>query len=84
VILSLHAFDLEEFVRKVLDYFALLSLRERETAILLCRGMTNEEIAGEIAISLGTAKFHVHNIMRKTGAKTRTAAVWTLAKTIPA
>lgn len=58
--------------------FAALSAREREVTALLARGRTNAEIAGALVITIATVKDHVHNILEKTGLRTRAgvAAVW--------
>lgn len=52
-------------------------LSEQETRILklIVAGMSNQEIAGELFISPGTAKWHVHNILRKLGTSNRPQAI---------
>ena len=52
-----------------------LTAREREVLALLSRGLSNKQIAGELAISEHTAKFHVNAILGKLGAASRTEAV---------
>lgn len=42
--------------------------------MLLARGMTNREIAQELCITEVTAKAHVHHILEKVGARSRTQA----------
>ena len=42
---------------------------------LLREGLTNKEIGSQLNISEQTVKTHVHNIMRKLGARDRQAAV---------
>ena len=42
-----------------------LSPRQREVAVLICRGYTNPQIASELKISLETVKTHVRNILQK-------------------
>jgi LuxR family transcriptional regulator, maltose regulon positive regulatory protein len=42
---------------------------------LLARGLTNHEIARELSITLGTAKWHVHQIFTKLDVRNRTEAV---------
>jgi DNA-binding NarL/FixJ family response regulator len=51
-------------------------LTERECAILdlICMGMSNQEIASELMIELGTVKNHVHNILKKMNVGSRTQA----------
>jgi DNA-binding NarL/FixJ family response regulator len=43
--------------------------------MLLRDGLTNKEIATQLKISEQTAKNHVHNVMRKLGARERMAAM---------
>jgi NarL family two-component system response regulator LiaR len=57
------------------DYSVSLTSRERETLDFVARGMTNPEIADKLMISVSTVNFHVHNVLDKLGAKTRTEAV---------
>jgi hypothetical protein len=38
-------------------------------------GMSNQEIAQRLRLSVGTIKLHVHHILRKTGASSRTELV---------
>ena len=55
-----------------------LSLREREVLALAARGLTNEEIAAELTLSVRTVERHLHNIYAKlgvSGRSARTAAV---------
>ena len=52
-----------------------LTPRELEVFELLAKGLANREIAQALDISSHTAKFHVAQILEKTGAATRTEAV---------
>jgi DNA-binding NarL/FixJ family response regulator len=52
-----------------------LTPRELEVLGLMKLGRTNREIAGDLMISLGTAKNHVEHIISKLGASDRTRAV---------
>lgn len=52
-----------------------LTPRELEVLALLADGLSNKEIAGRLAISDHTAKFHVNGILGKLGAQSRTEAV---------
>jgi LuxR family maltose regulon positive regulatory protein len=52
-----------------------LTRREREVLRLLMRGATNQEIAGELVISVATAKKHVSNLLGKLGVKSRSHAI---------
>jgi len=51
-----------------------LTPREREVLALLRRGLTNEEIAHRLNISLDGAKYHVSQILSKLGVATREEA----------
>ena len=51
-----------------------LTEREQEVLNLVARGMTNAQIAEQLVISTSTIHFHVHNILGKLGASTRTEA----------
>ena len=57
------------------DYSVLLTGREQETLDLVARGLTNPQIADKLMVSVSTVNFHVHNVLDKLGAKTRTEAV---------
>ena len=48
-----------------------LSAREREVLRLVLDGRTNSEIAGELFVSESTVKFHVRNLLKKTGCTNR-------------
>ena len=54
-----------------------LTMREEDVLRGLCRGMTNEEIANDLVVSIETVKSHVSSLLRKLSAKDRTAAVVT-------
>ena len=61
-------------IEEVLPSFAArhgLSAREREILAAVIEGKDNRTIASELFLSEGTIKTHVHNIMVKTGTKTR-------------
>src|SRR3954447_19007590 len=51
-----------------------LSAREREVHELLAEGLTNEEIARQLYISLSTTKVHVKHIYEKLGVRSRLEA----------
>jgi NarL family two-component system response regulator LiaR len=53
------------------------SLTERERDVLKCmvEGLNNNEIAGQLVVSLGTVKFHISNIFQKLGVDSRVEAV---------
>mgnify|MGYP001274416647 CR=1 FL=1 len=52
-----------------------LSEQELRVLNLIVAGKSNAEIADELVISVGTAKWHVHNILQKLGVNTRTQAI---------
>jgi LuxR family maltose regulon positive regulatory protein len=52
-----------------------LSEQEIRVLKLLVGGKPNQEIAGELVISVGTAKWHVHNILQKLGVSNRAQAI---------
>lgn len=52
-----------------------LSQRELELLALVANGMSNQQIAEELIISLGTTKKHISNILGKLAARNRTEAV---------
>lgn len=52
-----------------------LTKREREVWRLLASGASNATIAAQLFISEHTVKFHVHNLLRKLGLKTRAEAM---------
>lgn len=51
-----------------------LTLRQREVLTALCRGLTNKEIARDLAVSENTIRSHVAVIFRALGVNTRTEA----------
>lgn len=52
-----------------------LSEREREVLRLIAAGLSNQEIAGQLVIAVGTVKRHLHHIYGKLGVKNRTHAI---------
>jgi DNA-binding NarL/FixJ family response regulator len=71
--------------RRLLDFFATpypaavplpeLSDREREILTLIVEGHTNQEIAGQLVLSLKTVRNHVSNIFSKLQVADRTHAI---------
>lgn len=53
----------------------LLSQREQEIIILVAEGLSNQEIAERLVISLPTVKTHIGNIFNKLGVSSRTQAI---------
>ena len=52
-----------------------LSDRELEVLSLLADGMTNQQIAEELVVAIGTVKAHNHNIFSKLGVRNRVRAI---------
>jgi DNA-binding NarL/FixJ family response regulator len=52
-----------------------LTVREREVLALIAAGLSNTEIAGELVMSVPTAKTHVSRILAKLGARDRAQLV---------
>ena len=52
-----------------------LTGRELEVMRILATGVTNAELAAQLGVSAGTAKWHVAHILAKLGARSRTHAV---------
>jgi two-component system nitrate/nitrite response regulator NarL len=58
-----------------------LTAREREVIGCLAEGMSNKQIARALGISVRTVTVHVSNLLRKTGAASRTeAALWAVQR----
>ena len=56
-----------------------LTLRESEVLELISQGLSNEEIANKLFVSLHTVKTHVHNILHKLGMTHRVQAALYMA-----
>ncbi len=57
------------------DVHNVLTYREMDVLLLLCRRLTNKEVAQSLCIAPDTVKQHTVNIYRKLGVKTRRQAV---------
>lgn len=72
--------DLDTSQRKVglvhtdIDINKLLTGRELDILKLIVPGLDNNQIAGELQLSVATVKWHIHNIFQKIGVRSRTAA----------
>ena len=58
----------------------MLTDREKEVLIYVCKGYSNAEIAKALVISEHTAKAHVTSILRKFDVKNRTIAAYFAGK----
>jgi non-specific serine/threonine protein kinase len=57
-----------------------LTRRERDVAVLVARGQSNNQIAASLLISVRTVETHVQHIMDKLGCSTRAQiAAWSAA-----
>lgn len=57
-----------------------LTARECQVVGLLAHGLTNREIGARMYVSESTAKFHVHNVMRKLGVRRRAEVAYAAGK----
>jgi DNA-binding NarL/FixJ family response regulator len=60
-----------------------LTPRELEVLSLMARGRTNAAIASALLVREGTVKYHVKNILRKLGARSRADAVARYSRAAP-
>ncbi|HVB63461.1 MAG TPA: tetratricopeptide repeat protein, partial [Nitrolancea sp.] len=51
---------------------SVLTRRQRQVAVLLAQGYTDQQIADELFVSVGTVGVHVHAILQKLGLRSRT------------
>ena len=58
------------------EQIALLTTRQREVLMLICEGLTNQEIGAYLHIQCGTVKNHVHHILKKIGVPNRHEAAF--------
>ena len=61
--------------REYVEPVEALTAREHEVLTLVADGLSNRDIAGRLAISDHTVKFHLASIFGKLGVSTRTEAV---------
>ncbi len=60
----------EEINNRLLEEYGI-SPREKDVLLLIARGLSNQEIADRLFISLTTAKTHIYHLFQKTGSKNR-------------
>ena len=58
-----------------LDWRGVLTARQQQVMALVCQGLSNKAIAHKLRLSEGTVKMHVHNILKKTGFRSRTEII---------
>ena len=57
------------------ELYASLTVKELEVLALLAKGFSNEEVAMELSITVGTAKSHLNNLFGKMDVNSRTKIV---------
>ncbi len=53
----------------------LLSPRQKQVLVLMAEGLTNQQIADRLIVSVNTVKKHVHEVLKKMGTSNRVAAI---------
>ena len=66
--------------RPSIDHYAVLTLRERSVLRLLGKGLSNRQIAEALALTEGTVKGYVSNLLRKLNLTQRTQAALMVAR----
>ena len=66
------------------SHFDVLSVRERQVALLAAKSLANKAIARELNITEGTIKLHLHKVYQKLGIKGRLALLVEASKLPPA
>jgi DNA-binding CsgD family transcriptional regulator len=74
-LLKPHLFELYRERKARLTPSSFVTGRERDVLMCVAEGLTNMEIAGRLAISVGTVRKHLDNVFSRFGVSTRTAAV---------
>jgi DNA-binding NarL/FixJ family response regulator len=54
------------------DKMQPLTSRERQITLLVCRGLSNKQIAHQLNVTEGTVKAHLHNVYDKLAIRNRT------------
>lgn len=60
-------------------FYENITKREKEVLEQVCNGLSNDEVANILCISINTVKMHLQNIYRKTNCKNRTQLLLTIA-----
>lgn len=76
-----HSYDwtmLDQAIEQSLSGLRLLSPREREVLGMAAQGLTNQQVAANLEVTVHAVKFHLASIYRKLGVNNRTeaAVVW--------
>ena len=70
--------DLDRHIEEQMPFYRnvyKLSNREAEVMRLVVLGKSNQEIADELFLAVGTVKTHIHNILVKTEQQNRTTLI---------
>ena len=73
----LKKYNIETILKRSGKLIEAITRREQEVLDLIAAGLSNQEIADELIISVGTVKRHTVNIYGKLGVNRRTQAVAT-------
>lgn len=60
-----------------LGYFKVTTKKEQEVLSLVCMGLSNNEVAERLSVSINTIKMHLQNIYKKTKIKNRSQLLLT-------
>jgi two-component system nitrate/nitrite response regulator NarL len=55
----------------IAEPFSELSRREQEVVTLVCKGLSNKEIARRLGVTEGTVKVHLNSIYEQLGVRSR-------------
>ncbi|PMG32190.1 hypothetical protein BCU94_00210 [Shewanella sp. 10N.286.52.C2] len=62
------------------ELLSLTTKKEQQVLTLICQGLTNDEIAANLGISINTVKMHIQNMFKKTKISSRGQLSYTFAQ----